>query len=276
MSEIPETPTAAARSLIGWFAGGLAFQSVENLHSSYVVSSLYGAGAVIVAIVDFKLPALLSKSPQLTKTLNQVSGDARWWVGVIFITLITLALSPYIEERRWPFEWQFSAPAPAPAPGFTQQQVDEKIANAVANLNSQLTEANRQRDAAQREANAFRQQIQNAPAPPPRNLDTPRVYTEKTVATLWGPCEGRTPLQCDILIGDEKGKWINADGRVALIQPNRTVTLYVENQPLICFFEDQWKAKLDAFRNGEAMSVSGKIQAYNGATLLLGQCELHG
>jgi len=115
MSEIPETPTAAARSLIGWFAGGLAFQSVENLHASYLVSTLYGLGAVIVAIIDFKLPALLSRSPQLTKTLNQVSADARWWVGVAFVTLIILALSPYVQERRWPFRASIEAPPSRPA-----------------------------------------------------------------------------------------------------------------------------------------------------------------
>lgn len=159
--------------------------------------------------------------------------------------------------------------------GFNQAQVDEKIANAVANLNSQLMEANRQRDAAQRETNAIRQQVQNTPMPP-RNLDTPRVYAEKTVATLWEPCEGRTQLQCDVLIGDEKGKWINASGRVGLIQPNGMVTLTVGNQPVICFFEEYWKTKLGTFRNGETMNVVGKVQAYNGATLLLGQCELHG
>jgi hypothetical protein len=56
-----------------------------------------------------------------------------------------------------------------PEIGFTQQQVDEKIANAVANLNSQLTEANRQKEAAMRDAEAVRKQIQNAPPPPRPN-----------------------------------------------------------------------------------------------------------
>jgi hypothetical protein len=64
-------------------------------------------------------------------------------------------------------------------PGFTQQQVDEKIANAVANLNTQLIEAGRQRDAARREADAFRQQIQNAP---------PRAPTpEEQIPVNWQP-----------------------------------------------------------------------------------------
>ena len=66
----------------------------------------------------------------------------------------------------------------APA-GFTQQQVNEKISTAVANLNAQLAEANRQKDAERREADAFRQQIQNAPPRPP----TP----EEQVPISWQP-----------------------------------------------------------------------------------------
>ncbi len=149
MSEIPETPTAAARGLIGWFAGGLAFQSVENLHSSYWVSGGYAVGAIVVAIIDFNLPALLAKSPQLVKSLNNASTDARWWIAVCFVTLVMISLSPYIEQQRWPFAWQLTKAAPATSSqtGFTQGQVDEKIASAsaslraqIANLQSQLTE----------------------------------------------------------------------------------------------------------------------------------------
>jgi hypothetical protein len=82
--------------------------------------------------------------------------------------------------------------------GFTQQQVDEKISNAVANLNSQLTEANRQKEAERREADAFRQQIQNAPPRPP----TP----EEQVPINWQP-----DFQLN-WYGDQKIAWIRFIG----------------------------------------------------------------
>ncbi len=273
----PETPTKAARTLIGWFAGGLAFQCIETLHTGYWPSLGYGIGAIVVAIFDYKLPAILS--PRLTKSLNQVAADARLWVAVAITSLLIISLSPYIEQNRWPFAWQLAAPVtPSTEPLFTQGQVNEKIAAAVANLNSQLTEANRQRDAAQREANAFRQQIQNAPLPK-QNYDSPRIYSEKTVQTLWDPCASRTPLQCDLLISDEKGKWIKATGRVMLVTPIGHATIVVGTSPnehtVYCIFDSSvWKPKLSVFRPSETISVAGKIGGYNGATLILNDCEL--
>lgn len=105
MSETPpETPTQAARVLIGWFAGGLAFQSVETFASGSGWLSLgYGIAAVVVAIGDYKLKWLLSQSPRLTKTVNVVATDARWWVGIGLVSLLMISLSPFIEQKRLPF-----------------------------------------------------------------------------------------------------------------------------------------------------------------------------
>jgi hypothetical protein len=69
--------------------------------------------------------------------------------------------------------------------GFTQQQVDAKVANAVANLNAQLTEANRQKDAVRRDADAFRQQIQNAPPQPPAPEDQIPVSWQPDFQLNW-------------------------------------------------------------------------------------------
>lgn len=111
----PETPTKAARALIGWFAGALAFKCIETIDAGLWPSLGYGAGAVIVAIGDYKLPALLAGSPRLTKTLNGVAGDARWWVAIGMLTLFIGTLSPYVEQRRWPFSTVFHDAAPADA-----------------------------------------------------------------------------------------------------------------------------------------------------------------
>jgi hypothetical protein len=75
----------------------------------------YGVGAVVVAIGDYELKWLLSGSPKLAKSLNHVASDARWWTAVAMVSLLIIALSPYIEQRRWPFAWQIADHAPAPA-----------------------------------------------------------------------------------------------------------------------------------------------------------------
>jgi hypothetical protein len=95
--------------------------------------------------------------------------DTRWLVAAAMLLLLGLILSPFVEERRWPFSaWFAKAP---PSTGFSQQEVDAKISNALANLNAQLIEANRQKDLARREAETVRQQIQNVPPPPPAPED---------------------------------------------------------------------------------------------------------
>jgi len=280
MSEIPETPTAAARGLIAWFAGGLAFQSVDNLHSSYWVSGTYAAGAIVLTIIDFKLPALLVKSPQLAKSLNAAAVDARWWIGVGFLTLMMISLSPYVEQQRWPFSAWVSQQSTAPdsAPLFTEEQlkarVDAAVATAVTNLNSQISEANRRTDAAQRELNALRSQIQNAPNPP-RNLDEPRVFTKLTIPEIRALYTGRTPLQGDVLLRDEIGKWIETDGVVQDVQTAGFVTLHKDDKGILCLFDSVWNPKLSVLRVGDTIKVVGKLyNQQNESVIQLRACEL--
>jgi hypothetical protein len=153
-----ETPTAAARALIAWFAGALAFEAVHAFAEAGSTSAAfgYGIGAVAVAIADYNLKWLLARTPAgLTRTLNQVASDARWWVAAAMLSLFVIAISPYIEQRRWPFAWQFDRPpAPPSQIGFTQQQVDEKIAAATATIQAKLDDMTRQRDDAIRQREA--------------------------------------------------------------------------------------------------------------------------
>jgi hypothetical protein len=122
----PETPTAAARALIAWFAGALAFESVHAFASgSNAAAAGYLIGAIVVAIIDYKLKSLLTGSPNLTKSLNRLASNARLWVAVAMLSLLIMSLSPFVEQRRWPFSAWFQ-PSPI-VTGFTQQQVDEKI-----------------------------------------------------------------------------------------------------------------------------------------------------
>jgi outer membrane murein-binding lipoprotein Lpp len=160
-------------------------------------------------------------------------------------------------------------------PGFTQQQVDAKIASAVANLNAQLTEANRQRDAARREAEAFREQIQNAPAPV-RELDTPRVFTKLTPAQIGAIYDGRTPLQGDILFA-EGGKWLETDGKVENVVPGGIFLRRDDGQQIICTFDNTWRAKLSVLRLNDVIKVIGKLHSsQNKNSIGLTSCEFSG
>ena len=125
----PETPTQAARVLIGWFAGALAFESVHAFASgSSTAATGYVIAAIVVAAIDYKLKPLLAGNPNLTRSLNRLASDARLWVGVAMLSLLIIALSPFVEQRRWPFSAWFQSNTMT---GFTQQQVDEKIAAAL-------------------------------------------------------------------------------------------------------------------------------------------------
>ena len=99
----PETPTGAARALIAWFAGALAFQCVETFaKGAYLPSASYGIAAIIVAAVDYELPSLLSGRPELTGTLNRAGNDARWWVGAILAAFVLLGVAPLVGLLRTP------------------------------------------------------------------------------------------------------------------------------------------------------------------------------
>jgi hypothetical protein len=123
MSEIPETPTASARALIGWFAGALAFECVHQFSDGHTVASIvYGIGAITVAIFDYYLPKILG--PKLTASLNRATAKASLWIGVAFVTLLLIALSPYVEEKRWPFSAWFQPPPQIVHVLPTQEAID--------------------------------------------------------------------------------------------------------------------------------------------------------
>jgi hypothetical protein len=108
MSNPPaETPTGAARALIAWFAGALAFESVHAFASnSYVSAAGYCLGAVIVVTIDYKLKAILAGSPRLVRSLNDVASDARWWAGAAVASLLIISFSQlqWVDlASRWPW-----------------------------------------------------------------------------------------------------------------------------------------------------------------------------
>ena len=268
----PET-THAARVLIGWFAGGLAFQCIETMHDGYWPALGYGLGAVVVAYFDYKLPRVLARSPQLTKSLNQVAANAWLWVGVGIASLLIIAASPYVEQRRWPFAWQFvSPPAPAPTEPLFTQQVNEKIVAATAAIQKQLDQVTTERDAANRRIREL-EALQHAPPTPPTAAEGPRVFTDKTSKEqVWNTyCEGRTELQCSILMNEEKNKWITLGAVVAIVHAGGGVEF---NNGIICQFGSQWLPALSTLRTGDHVTITGQIVGFNVRFFILQKCEI--
>jgi hypothetical protein len=111
MSEppIPETPTQQAQWFIGVLVTALVIKAVESFDTGnlYALTPFgFGAAAIILALVDFNLKSILANSPKLARGLNAVASDGRWWASMALATLLFLALSPYVQERRWPFsDW---------------------------------------------------------------------------------------------------------------------------------------------------------------------------
>lgn len=191
----PETPTGAARALIAWFAGGLAFQSVETWAAGATTSAVqYGIAAVIVAIMDYKLPSLLSRvAPGFTRSLNRVAGNAAWWLASILVVLLFVMLAPYVEQRRVPFIWLMtssshpsaqeiaSAVAPLvkaelektgtpPNPSGTPQDV----LGLIASLRAQIETVTHDKAYAERQLDDTRHQLAEARKPPldPKTIPT--------------------------------------------------------------------------------------------------------
>jgi hypothetical protein len=113
--------------LVVW--GVLVFACGFELVSSTVHSELWPAIYSGIGLVV--LLAMLIHGNTFVERLNDLG--ARWLVVAVIVLLLVSALSPYVEQRRWPFAWQFDgAPAPPSQIGFTQEQVDQKIAAAIA------------------------------------------------------------------------------------------------------------------------------------------------
>ncbi|MGB7097979.1 MAG: hypothetical protein WBD95_04315, partial [Xanthobacteraceae bacterium] len=233
-----------------------------------------GLGAVAVAYFDYKLPVILTRSPQLTKSLNQIAANAWLWVGIGIASLLIITASPYIEQRRWPFVWQFvSSAAPKPTePLFTQAQVNEKISQATVIIQKQLDQTTAERDAANNRIREL-EALQHAPPAPPTAVDGPHVASAMTSKDqLWSTyCEGRTELQCSILMSEEKNKWVTWGLVIAIIHAGGGVEF---NNGIICSFSNQWLPALSTLRGGDHVTITGQIVGFNVRFLILQKCEI--
>lgn len=101
---LPETPTAAARTLILGLALGCAFRCVEKFGPDhYVDSGVSGFLAVGLTVMDYKLSSILAwAGPRATAQINRFAANPVVWVFLFAIFLLQGIFSPYVEKQQWP------------------------------------------------------------------------------------------------------------------------------------------------------------------------------
>jgi hypothetical protein len=92
--------------------------------------------------------------------------------------------------------------------------------------------------------------------------------------------EGRTRLQADAFMADEKGKLIDVEGTVNNVDSGMAFLQAANPQAgnndfVECRFDNQWNAKLSTFRQGDHMKIRGTNgPSQNGAQIYLQECEI--
>jgi hypothetical protein len=101
-----------------------------------------------------------------------------------------------------------------------------------------------------------------------------RKFTNRTIRQLRAIYEGRTRLQADAFMADEKGKLIETQGIVVNVDSGM-VFLQNENDFIECRLGPEWNAKLSTLRQGDTVKIRGTIgPSQNGAQIYLQECEI--
>jgi hypothetical protein len=106
-------------------------------------------------------------------------------------------------------------------------------------------------------------------------------YTTRTVRELRAFYEGRTRLQADAFMADEKGKLIETEGTVINIDNGMALLEVGKEQHggmpdnIECRFSSKWNPKLGTYAAGAFMKIQGTIgPSQNGAQIYLQDCEI--
>jgi hypothetical protein len=111
-----------------WGVLGFAFgfEGVAHLlDGEFIQAALGGIGFLVCAAIVIHIEALRQRAQQVGRS---------WPLAGAVVLSFAIILSPFIEQRRWPFT--------ETARSFTQKQVDKKIADATKPLIDRLATAN--------------------------------------------------------------------------------------------------------------------------------------
>jgi hypothetical protein len=124
--------------------------------------------------------------------------DVRWLMAAIMVALVVSALSPYVEQHRWPFSTVFhdAPPADAVAKAVEEQtqsirfqlngaiQIQGQLKDENDHLRQKLIEIQGQLDAAQKQIAELRKQ---RPAPPPPPSGGPITWNSRLILGMGSP-----------------------------------------------------------------------------------------
>ena len=138
MAHPPPTndPLLLERAYIEGWVLALTFGAEEELRAGHIVTGLVVlAVSIIGQIVVIRWPKIRARiavrTPVFTDKFSHLVSDPRWWVVTLMVFMGYLALSPYVQQQRWPFSTVFHEPPTA-----------EEMAKAIAPLQRQLDAAN--------------------------------------------------------------------------------------------------------------------------------------
>lgn len=133
MEALPKTPKELLAAIWAIIAGAAGLQSVDSIvHRDWL--SAIPALAIFLALCG--IAAMLIFSERLRPWATRISPN--WIVGACATLLIIIALSPFVEERRWPFSaWFAPKLSEADIAIAKKQQSDEDQAQ-IAKLTTQL------------------------------------------------------------------------------------------------------------------------------------------
>jgi len=119
---------------------------------------------------------------------------------------------------------------------------------------------------------------------PPRATATPtakRIFLNQGPVALLKQYVGLTSVQASRLFELNRGKWMAVTGAVYdEIGPQDGGSYYVlldvvpKPYGLGCSFQKQWADTVTALRRGDQIRVVGKVERFEGPTLMLEDCEL--
>jgi hypothetical protein len=296
MAEIlPETPTAAARTLIAGLALGCAFRCVDKFAAeTWVDSAVSAIAAISLTIVDYKLSKILSwAGPQATERLNRVAGDPRWWIAFILVLLLQGALSPLIEEKRLPFAQWFKAPpvivhdvVHEPA---TAEEIDKaaksKIEEATNQFQQRLAEDQKTISDLKRSL-APSEKGENKNAIPQLQFEIQPLVPTDRIILPFGP-EYIFKLIGDGTYSEEVikpyiGKWIVVKTLINSISASGDdrllITSYFNDNPkkgqIMMYFNKENLRKVILYKDGDEISALCRINSTYSEILDLMDCEL--
>lgn len=118
---------------------------------------------------------------------------------------------------------------------------------------------------------------QRGHSPPAPDAPKARIYTDKTVEQIWDLyCEGRTELQCSMLMTAEKEKWITLGVTVFIIHAGGGAEFGEDEKKrgVICSFGSQWLPALSTLKTGDHLTITGQIVGFNVRFFNLQKCEI--